>query len=168
MRVSTADLARVLGVTERRVQQLENVGVLRHTEHGEWDLAESVQAYLQHRLKAKRTPAARGKAEERLKEAKASREVLKLAVEEGRLIDVDEALAIIDEIVGTFRADLTGIPARLTRDMTWREKIETEIDGALCRCADLFAERAEAMRARGHIVATAEADDAGSVGGGEP
>jgi phage terminase Nu1 subunit (DNA packaging protein) len=169
MQVTTADLALVLGVTDRRVQQLETQGVLRKLEHGEWDLAESVQGYLRHRLKAKQrvTPAG-GKAEEKLKAAKAAREELKLAVEEGRLIAADEAVATLDDIVGTLRADLAGIPARLTRDMALRERVETEIDAALGRCADRFAERAEALCPGSEPGEAATEDDAGPLGSGEP
>lgn len=165
MQVSTEDLAQVLGLTPRRLQQLENTGVLVRLAHGEWDLAASVQAYVQHRVKGqtdrrRRSTGEPGSAEAKLKAAKAGREELKLAQEMGELIPTEEAIAILDEVIGTLRADLAGVPARLTREMTWREKIEAEIDAALGRSADLFAKRAEALQPRSEPDQAAEADDA--------
>lgn len=169
MQVSTADLAIVLGIGDRRIQQLEVAGVLRKLEHGEWDLPAAVQAYVQHRLQAKtKRTATAGKAEEKLKAAKASREELKLAVERRGLIPLDEAIAMLDELVGMLRADLAGVPARLTRDMVLRERVETEIDGALNRVADRCDERAAALAPHADSAPAAGEDDAGPVGGGEP
>lgn len=169
MQVATTDLAVILGITERRVQQLETAGILAKAAHGEWDLPAAVQAYIRNRLaaKTKRTATA-GKAEGKLKAAKAAREELKLDVERAVLIDTDEALAILDDIIGPLRADLAGVPSRVTREMALRDKIENEIDAALGRAADTLAERGAAIRARGDAGAAAEADDAGSVGEGEP
>lgn len=169
MQVTTPDLAVILGVTERRVQQLEAAGVFAKAGHGEWDLPAAVQAYIRHRVaaKTKRTATA-GKAEEKLKAAKAAREELKLNVERAALIGTDEALQALDEIMGPLRADLAGVPARVTREMALRDKIENEIDAALGRAADTLAARGAAIRSRGDLGEAAEADDAGPVGEGEP
>ena len=108
---------------------------------------------------------AAGRAEEKLKAAKAEREELKLAVERRELIPTGEAVAIIDEAVGMIRAGLAGVPARLTRDMTLRGRIETEIDAVLGRAADRFAERAAALGPAGEPDQAAAEDDAGPMGG---
>lgn len=165
MKASTAELAAILGITERRVQQLEPH--LAKLERSEWDLAASVQGYIRYRLKAKPRSAPIGKAEERLKTAKASREELKLQLERRAVIPSEEAIAAIDDIIGTLRADLAGIPARVTRDMTWRDKIETEIDAALGRCAERFAEREQDLCPREDPLDAAAEDEPGPVGSGE-
>ena len=51
---------------------------------------------------------------------------------------------MIDEICGAFRTELSGLPARVTRDVTLRRTIEREINGMLGRIADI----AEANAAR--------------------
>lgn len=169
MQVSTADLALILGISDRRVQQLETTGVLRKVEHGEWDLPEAVQAYVRHRLQAKRKQSpAGGKADEKLKAAKAAREELKLAVEERALIPTAEAIATIDDAIGTIRAGLAGVPARITRDMALRDRVETEIDVVLGRAADQFAEWASALEPFGEPDQAGAEDDPGSLGSDEP
>jgi phage terminase Nu1 subunit (DNA packaging protein) len=162
LQVTTADLALVLGITERRIQQLEKPGVFRRLGHGEWDLADSVQSYLRHRLQSeirRRRPPSRGNADEKLKTAKAAREELKLGLEERTLMPTEEAIAVLDDIVGTIRADMAGVPARLTRDMALRGRMETEIDAVFGRAADSFERQESTLRPRGDPDPAAAADE---------
>ena len=151
LEVSTADLAQILGVTGRRIQQLENAQVLRSVRHGAWDLRHAVQAFVKYQVdsEAAKYTKTRGKARERLDQVKAEREALKFAQESGRIIPTEEAIAVVDELVGTIRAGFAGLPARVTRDLKQRAAIETEVDAVLTRAADQFSERAAALRARG-------------------
>ena len=56
------------------------------------------------------------------------------------------------------RFQAAGLPARLTRIVTERQKVETEIDGVLSRLAQRAAEKAEVLEAgRSHSPARAEA-----------
>ncbi|WP_167361700.1 hypothetical protein [Bradyrhizobium yuanmingense] len=55
------------------------------------------------------------------------------AVREGRLIEIDEAMAIVEQITGLFRAETAGLPARVTRDLQFRKTIETALNDILGR-----------------------------------
>jgi hypothetical protein len=56
------------------------------------------------------------------------------------------------------RSELAGLPARLTRIVAERQKVETEIDGILSRLSQRAAEKAEGLEAgRSHPPASAEA-----------
>src|SRR4051812_27114194 len=127
MKFSTADLARVLGLTERRIQQLEKLGVFRRVAHGEWDLPASVQSYVRHRLQSEIRQSRSAEANKRLRLARAREVEVRTAERERRLIDTNEALNAIDEVLGTFLAELAGLPARVTRDLYLRTKLENEI-----------------------------------------
>jgi hypothetical protein len=67
------------------------------------------------------------------------------------LLETEEALAAVDEIVGSYRTELAGLPARLTRDLDRRDEIAKEIDGLLARVSVLFAKRAAELRADGSL-----------------
>jgi phage terminase Nu1 subunit (DNA packaging protein) len=164
MRVSSADLALVLGVTDRRVRQLENAGVLRKLEHGEWDLAESVQSYLRHKLQTEARKRSRGSAagsaDERLKEMKTRREELRLAREEHELVPLADAIFAMDQVAGAVALEVNNIPARYTRDLDERDRLRHEIDAALTKVANRIGKCAKALRQGGEADPAVEEDDA--------
>ena len=98
-----------------------------------------------------------------------SREIeLRNAYREGHLIEIEEALETIDALMGLLRVSLSGLPARVTRDLQLRRTIETAINDILDSIADIAAKKSKAMDSRDTSSASVEADDAGQVGGGKP
>lgn len=55
---------------------------------------------------------------------------------------VTEFDTFVDELCGVFRTELSGLPARITRDLPMRRTIEREINGVLTRIADIAAANA--------------------------
>lgn len=162
MEVSTADLAEVLGLGERRIQQLAGLGVFRRLGHGEWLLPECVQAFVDHRVKSETARLAKSTATgaDRLKEVKAKREELKLAREERELVPLADALFAMDQVAGTLALEVNNIPARHTRDLDERDRLQAEIDAVLQTVADRVAERGTALRADCDLDPPEEEDDA--------
>lgn len=146
--LGTPALAALIGVTPRRVQQLAQEGVLDSEAHGTWDATKAVPAYIAHRLaqETARTAQRTGGAAERHVAAKARAVELRTAREEGVLCDTTEAVAMVEEVVGTIRAGFGGLAARVTRDLTLRAVIEGEVDNTLDRAAVLLARRAAELR----------------------
>ena len=162
MEVSTADLAEILNVTERRIQQLAGTGVLRRQAHGTWVLPESVQAFIAHRLNGATTKlkAKSGGAEERLKDIKARREELKLAREERELVPLADAIFAMDQIAGTIGLEVNNVPARYTRDLDERDRLQVEIDAVLTKVANRISECGAALRADSEAAPPEDEDDA--------
>jgi hypothetical protein len=63
------------------------------------------------------------------------------------LVAIEEFDAMIDELCGVFRTELSSLPARLTRDVTLRRTMEREANGMLNRIADIA--EANAVRLEG-------------------
>ena len=162
MEVSTADLAEVLGLGERRVQQLANMKVFRRLAHGEWLLPECVQAYIDHKVKSEtaRLGKASASGADRLKEVKARREELKLAREERELVPLTDALFAMDQVAGVIALEVNNVPARVTRDLDERTRLEAEIHDALAAVAKRIAECAAALRADRDADPAEQEDDA--------
>lgn len=162
MEVSTADLAEVLGVSERRIQQLASIKVFRRLTHGEWLLPECVQAFIEHKVKSEtaRLNKTVATGADRLKEVKARREELKLAREERELVPLADALFAMDRVVGIAALEVNNVPARYSRDLDERERLQAEIDDALHKVADTVAECAAALRADREADPAEEEDDA--------
>jgi hypothetical protein len=73
---------------------------------------------------------------------------INLAREEGELISLEDAELTIEDILSTYIAELTGLPASCTREMTMRAVIEEKLGAAIDRCRGRF-EKAIAALGRG-------------------
>lgn len=121
--VSTTELAAVLGVTVRRVQQMAQDGTLPTVRKGRFLLADSVQRYIKF-LSAepldaedKKLEKARRVAEATIKTSKAT--VAKLEAEElkGSMHRAEDVAAMTEDLVYTIRGALNALPGRLAVDV---------------------------------------------------
>ena len=156
--VDQTTLGKILGLTPRWVRQLTTDGVIRSNGRGKYSVAASVQGYVAW-TKAAQQRAAPSDAKERLLEARAKSIELQNAEREHRLVDTEECIAVLDEIVGTYRTELDGLPARLTRDLDDRKQIASVVDAISNRVCDKFEQRAAELRANGSIAVPIEAED---------
>lgn len=162
MEVSTADLAEILNVTERRIQQLATSGVLRRQDHGTWILPESVQAFLAYRLRsaAGKTKAKSGTVDEQIKLVKLRREQMRLAADERELVPVAEALAAASEVAGAVAFRMNAVAPAFTRDLAEQERLQKIIDDGLRSVADRLEELGASLRGGGEDPAPDDEDDA--------
>jgi hypothetical protein len=167
----TAEMAaRLLMKSSERIRQLSREGWI--PKHGtgantRYALVDVVQGYIRFRDDAEKR-ATKTAAATRISDARAREIELRTAIREGRLIDLDEALEAVEDLIGLLRSELSGLPARCTRDLQLRRTIETARNDILDRIADLAAQKAAAMGTRRGNGAAIEADATGRVGGVEP
>jgi phage terminase Nu1 subunit (DNA packaging protein) len=168
--VNTEEAARLIMKAPERIRQLAKAGWIAQQgtpSDRRYRLLDVVQGYIRFRDDEDRRTT-KTAAHSRITDARSREVELKNAQREGRLIDLDEVLAAIESIVAMFRLQLSGLPARVTRDLQLRRTIETAIHDILDHIADLAAESAQALGARRAAHAAVAADNAGPVGGGEP
>jgi hypothetical protein len=70
----------------------------------------------------------------------------------------DEAISVAEELIGSFRADIMAIPARVTNDLALRAKIESEIETTLDAASRRF-ERARAGNLDSDAASTEETEN---------
>ena len=117
--VTTTQLAMVLGITARRVQQLTQDGTFQTERRGHFLLADNVQRYITSISGRKLSPEeqklekARKAAEVKMKIAKA--DIAKLEADElkGSMHRSEDVAAITEDLVSTIRAMLSALPGRL-------------------------------------------------------
>lgn len=165
--ISVEKAAKLLMVTPRRVQQLARDGWIPRAAGGGYPTVGVVQGYIRF-LQDEQRRASRSAAENRVRDARAQEIELRVALRKRTLIDTEEAIGTLDEIVGMVRAETTGLPARITRDLPLRRKIEQELDAIFHRVSDRLAEKADALRKSGDAVAAGGENDAGRLGTEEP
>lgn len=143
--------SRLILVSGERIRQLVKEGYIPKPGKNQYPLVGVVQGYIRF-LKDEERRTSKVAAESGLKAARQREIEMRIAEREHRLIDTSEALAVVDEIVGRYRAEFSGLAARITRDVELRKRIEAEVNGTLQRVSDLLASRAVALRTRGEAV----------------
>lgn len=125
-------LASVLGITPPRVSQLRKDGILTADGHPlQYDLAESVQAYIAYVRETSRGSASDDDAERKklraeadYKEARARQEEIRLAELEGRMHSAEDVEAATTQLVYGVRSALLAIPGRVSVDAAGRSAAE--------------------------------------------
>jgi len=118
--VSTREIAIILGLTARRIQQLTQDGILSTTTSSRYNLAESMQAYVEFRSR-KETDAnevEKSEAELSIKKAKAIITVLKAKELQGKMHRSEDVAAMTEDLVFTIRGMLLALPGRLAVDVS--------------------------------------------------
>lgn len=148
--VSSGQLGAVLGLTERRVQQLEAESVFTNVGRGRskrYHLADAVQAYCEKSEADLRRAAQEGTNSRELFEQERARKLkLENDQREALLVETPDAIAAIDRIFGEVRTALASIPARLTDDVTERRRIENEFDAVLSDLATRLDQAGAALQ----------------------
>lgn len=157
--IDAPSAARLLTITDTRLRQLVKDGWIKSTgKRGVYNTVECVQGYINF-LRDEQRRAARSKADSRVRDARAAEIEIRTAERVRNLIPRDEAEGAIDFIFGQFKAELIGLPARVTRDIALRRLIENEIDDALERANKRIDEAGAALQAGHELDATnGEAD----------
>jgi uncharacterized coiled-coil protein SlyX len=133
--------ARLLMVSPERVRQLSKEGWIEKQGRDQFYLVDVVQGYIRFRNDSERR-ATKSVAANRVSDARAREVELRIAERERRLVELSEMIALADKLVGMFRAEMSGLPARVTRDLQIRRTIETAINDILDRIADAAVSRA--------------------------
>lgn len=156
--LTAAQIASLLMLSTERVRQLVNTGYIPRIGKAKYPVTGAVQGYIRF-LKDEEKRAFKSVADDKLKAARQREVELRIAEREGRVVDMEDVEAFYAFSMTTFRAELNGIPASVTRDRKLREAIETAIDGAISRYQRRFVEAGEALRAGRDPLGTDGEDD---------
>jgi phage terminase Nu1 subunit (DNA packaging protein) len=157
--IGIQEVGELLRLSERRVQQLVNEGWITKSGRGRYCVSDVVHGHIDY-LEDQKKNARQTATDDELRAERARKLRLENDRTEGILIESDAAMNVIDEICATYRIGLGALPARVTRDLAMRRKIEDEIDRILVTVADKFEDRA-ALLASSEDDEAPEEDDAG-------
>lgn len=117
--VSTKEIALILGVTARWVQQLTQDGIFSTIGRGRYNLAETIQAYVKYRTgkEADANDLERKEAELSIKKAKAIITVLEAKELQGKMHRSEDVAAMTEDLIYTIRSMLLALPGRLAVDV---------------------------------------------------
>jgi phage terminase Nu1 subunit (DNA packaging protein) len=159
-KISTAQAGGLIKVGAERVRQLSKLGWIKKVGRGKYRVVDVVHGYIDF-LQDEQRRASKSASASRVQDARARQIELATARDENALIETTEAVEFVDDVIGRLRSGLSGIPARVTRDLDQRRKIETEIDAEFGRASAHFEQEAATLRAGGVPAEAAAADEAG-------
>jgi hypothetical protein len=130
---------RLVGAAPGELEDLIARGVLHQPQPGQIGLVSGVAAFLAH-LRARARDATLSRAATEARDARAEASELALAVARRDAIPDDQAEAAADFLCATITRELTGLPARATRDLRARAAMDEVLRAALIGIATDLAE----------------------------
>jgi len=130
---SQSQVAQHLDVSQPRVAQFVAEGVFKPLPTRKLDLDACRISYIRW-LRDETRKSSQSAAAARVQDARAKAIELRTAREEARLIPLESVQAVVAEILGTYRYELTGIAAAASRDLAVRAEINRHLDDAIDRC----------------------------------
>jgi|GEM_PF-1095337 len=140
-------LGALTGLTDRQIRNLAAEGVVVKADRGRYLLIASATAILE-RARSQGTDAAAAARVEYVK-TKAEAAALALAEKRRELVPVEDCNLVLDMMGAEFKNQFLGLPARFTRDLDLRRRLEAEIHDSFNRIAKKFDEAAEFVREGG-------------------
>ena len=165
--ISVNQAATLLNRSVRWVQNLVQNGYVVRSKAGQYSVVDVVRGALAHyeNLLEKSNKAA---AATRVTDARTREIEMRIAERQRELIPLEDAKAVIAQFAAQVRAELTGLPSRLTRDLEQRRKLEQEVDASLRRLSAQANASAVTLATGGSDPGAGGEVPAGRVGGEEP
>jgi len=151
--------SKLLMIGAERIRQHIKDGFIPRATRGKVSLVGAVQGRLRF-LEEQLQKSTQASGANKVRDAREREINLRIAKEENRLIEFDEAQGVLDELIGDFKAALAGLPARVTKDPVLRVTIERNCDDILRKLAADTAEKAKAVAAGGSSAPTLDEVDA--------
>ena len=143
---TTARITDLIGIGGERLNQLSKDGWFKQLGKNRWNIAAVVKGFIKYKNDADRRTS-KSAVQSRVSAARAREIELRIAKQTGELCETQEALALVDDILGTLRSELSGLPAMVTRDLKMRSEIEKCVNDILNRVSRRLDLQAEALRA---------------------
>jgi len=123
--VSTKELSEILGLSSRRIQQLAKEGALIRADRGKYDLTSSIQSYLEYMMDRDKSDGELDKTTEEALWTRARRKKteLDLQIMQGELHRSDDVKLVMNDMLGSFRARLLGLPTKIAPQLIKKDEI---------------------------------------------
>lgn len=109
---TSGKLARVLGLSDRRIRALETEGVISKIKRGSYDLCESVQSYIRYQVdlvKSRQATGSKLEEETRLLKERADQVAMENEELRGEIIRITELMPLWQSLVAASRSRMLGI-----------------------------------------------------------
>ena len=127
--ISSADAAKLIGVTPARLRQLFASGHIDRVAHGKTTAVAAAQGFARF-WQEKAAEKTKGSSTSRVSDARAAEIEQRIAAKNRELVPAEDANAAVDHVVAACAEAFAALPAMLTRDIQERNRIEVIIKRA--------------------------------------
>jgi phage terminase Nu1 subunit (DNA packaging protein) len=152
-KVSAAVLAKYLDLSERHIGRLADEKVLPRQQDGKqsrFDLDICRLKYIRY-LRDEGRRVVHSDSRERASTARAEVLELRAAKERGELCHFADIEEVFSDVIGTWRSELSGMPAACTRDLSLRQTMEGYINDTADRCQHRWEAMCATLQAGGKV-----------------
>lgn len=167
--VSATVLGQVIGVSRKRVEQLAGERVIPRLAKGRFPLLAGVAGYIVW-LKSDQRQAVKSASAGRIQDARAAEIELRMSDRQRvlHLAAQDHSVAVIDTVLGPMRSELQSVPARVTKDLALRQRLESELNGVLDSAADRASGFRRSTTTSSKLAADTAPVQSGAMGAKQP
>ena len=149
--ISTSQAAKLLMVSEMWVGKLHKMEYIPKAGRGKWNLVAVVQGYIRF-LKDEDRRSSKSAAQSRITDIKAARLEMQMQADRRELVPLDDARLVLDTAASLMQSNLMAVPAKFTRDVKERRRLEAMIAEALGKIADGIDKKAAALTTGDEII----------------
>lgn len=143
--ITTSQAAKLLMVSEVWIGKLHKMEYVPKAGRGKWNLVAVVQGYIRF-LKDEDRRSSKSASHSRITDIKAERLEMQMKAERRELVPFDDTRLVLDTAAGLMQSTLMAIPAKFTRDIAERRRLEALIVEALGGIADGIEKKADALK----------------------
>lgn len=124
--VSTKEICEILGLSDRRIQQLAKEDILVRVSHGKYDLPGSIQNYINYIKEQSKTGEELNKVEEEtlLVRVRRQKAEIELDIMQGNVHLSEDVEKVMSDMLSSFRAQLLVIPGKASPQLMGMNEIE--------------------------------------------
>lgn len=124
--VSTKEICEILGLSDRRIQQLAKEEILVRVSHGKYDLPTSIQNYIEYIKEQSKTGEELNKVAEEtlLVRVRRQKAELELDIMQGKVHLSEDVEKVMNDMLSSFRAQLLVIPGKAAPRLVGQTEIE--------------------------------------------
>lgn len=150
--ISTSQAAKLLMVSEMWIGKLHKMEYIPKAGRGKWNLVAVVQGYIRF-LKDEDRRSSKSAAQSRITDIKAARLEMQMQADRRELVPLDDARLVLDTAASLMQSNLMAVPAKFTRDVKERRRLEAMIAEALGKIADDIDKKAASLTTGDEIIA---------------
>lgn len=137
LEVGTAELAAIIGKSDRWIRKITSEGILKQVSRGKYNLANAVQAYIEHAEGGKRDDGKPTYQDHKTEHEriKAEMAALELAEMQGKLHKAEDVEQVMNDMLSAFRQRARAIPTRIAPELVGEDNLQV-IKGKLSDVID--------------------------------
>jgi hypothetical protein len=161
--LTTKQLRELTGYSSAALVDLEQRGIIARSSKNSWPMPETITRIITHLRE--RSSQRKSAADDALRQARAHEIEIRTAERLRHLLPVEDVRDTIDAQSGLTRTVFSGLPARCTRDLSWRRLIEDKVNDCFAELSESFGRIGRALQAGSDLETALAAEPRRKKGG---